>query len=154
MCCNIKRHKIKNFIGFYFKNKLESPVEPQHEVTNALPIIVFSWDDLHYGTKKLCTAWFLLLKRDSCFISMICAKAWNLEVLKEISFSFSPLKQKRWLNRFVPPPFAKLLRYKMSDFHDLKYKNNSTWSQDPVHSAHTNLTWKKKTVSRIKDPKT
>ena len=58
---------------------------------------------IHYGTKKLRTA-FLLLKHDSCFISMICAKAWkkewNLEVLREISFSLSPLKQKRWLNRF------------------------------------------------------
>ena len=64
---------------------------------------------IHNGTKKLRTAWFLLLKHDSCFISMICAKAWkkewNLEVLREISFLLSSLKQKRWLNRFDLLPF-------------------------------------------------
>ena len=109
---------------------------------------------IHYGTKKLRTAWFLLLKHDSCFISMNCAKpwkqVWNLEVLKEISLSISPPKQKRWLNRFVLLPFAKLLRYEMSDFHGLKYKNNSTWNQDPVHSMRTNFIWKI-TVSRPKN---
>ena len=65
----------------------------------------------------------------------------------EISFSLSPLKQKRWLNRFVLLPFAKLLRYEMSDFHGLKYKSKWTWNHDPVHSMHTNVTWKT-TVSR------
>ena len=85
---------------------------------------------------------------------MNCAKAWkqvwNLEVLNEISLSLSSLKQKRWLNRFVLLPFAKLLRYEMSDFHGLKYKNNSTWNQDPVHSMRTNFIWKI-TVSRPKN---
>ena len=85
---------------------------------------------------------------------MICAKAWKkvwyLQILREISFSLSPLKQKRWLNRFVLLPFAKLLRYEMSVFHGLKYKSNSTWNQDPVRSMHTNVTWKTR-VSRPKN---
>ena len=29
----------------------------------------------------------------------------------------------------------------MSDFQGQKYKRNSTWSQEPVHSMHTNVTW-------------
>ena len=111
-------------------------------------------NDINNGTKKLRTAWFLLLKCDSFFISIVCSKAlkkvWNLEVLREISFSLFPLKQKRWLNPFVLSPFAKLLRYEISDFHGLKYKSNSTWNQDPVDSMHTNLTWKI-TVSRPKN---
>ena len=68
----------------------------------------------------------------------------------KISFSFSPLKQTRRLNRFrfVLSPFAKQLRYEMSNFHEQKYKSNWTWNQ---------TIFEKKTVSRpknrIKDPR-
>ena len=34
---------------------------------------------------------------------------WNLDVLKKISLSLSPLKQKRWLNHFVLSPFEKIV---------------------------------------------
>ena len=32
----------------------------------------------------------------------------------------------------------------MSDFHAQKYKDNSTWVQDPVYSLHSNVTSKLK----------
>ena len=92
-------------------------------------------------------AWFVLHKHD---LRQGVKKGVKFKLLRDISFSLSPLKQKRWLNRFVLIPFAKLLRYEMSDLNGLKYKNNSTWNQDPVHSMHTTVTWKT-TVSRPKN---
>ena len=71
---------------------------------------------------------------------MICATAWknvwNLEVLREISFSFSPLKQKRCLNRFVLSPSAKLLRYEMWDFYGLKYRKLNFKSRSSAQYAY------------------
>ena len=106
----------------------------------------FIYRYMHYGTKKLRSALFLLWKHDLYFISMICAKAWkkvwNLEVLREISFSLSPLKQKTWLNHFAISPYANFIGFVMSDFQRPDYKKRNLKNQDPVHSMPTNVIWK------------